>query len=76
VIAIRSTDGPSARAAFERANQLEARDPAPAGDDENARRRCALQAFNLEGAIKHPSPAVHSPHFSVPGVTMPWGSRA
>lgn len=73
MITVRPTDGPSTRAAFDRANQLEAGDPVADGDNENARRSCATQALNLENAIKHPSPAVGSPYFSVPGVTMPWG---
>jgi len=50
-------------------------DPTPSEDTDaiNHRRRCAMQADALEDALAHPSPAVGSRFFSVPGVTMPWG---
>jgi hypothetical protein len=72
VIALRATDGPSVRDAFRRADLFDAQDPCPAdesADEINARRRCAIQASNIEDAIAHPNPAPGSRLFSVPGVT-------
>lgn len=71
----RPCDGPKTRRALDAARELASLDPIPEGDDENARRRCAIQACGLEEALKHPSPPAGSPFFSVPGVTMPWGMR-